>query len=35
MIDINMFIDFYFTKYLIIASCFLGICLIVRKLMRG
>lgn len=35
MIDISMMLDFYFTKYLFMASVFVGLCRIVRKLMRG
>lgn len=35
MIDISIFLDFYFTPYLFGASAFYGVCLIVRKLMTG
>lgn len=36
MIDLSILLDFYFTKYLFLASAFYGICLIVKKLvMRG
>lgn len=32
MIDLSIFIDFYFTKYLIIASTIYGIFMIINKL---
>lgn len=32
MIDITIFLDFYFTKWLFIASAFFGVCKIVNKL---
>lgn len=36
MVDISIFLDFYFTKYLFLASTFYGVCLLVKKLiMRG
>jgi len=36
MIDLSILLDFYFTKYLFLASVFYGICQLVKKLMmRG
>lgn len=35
MIDLSIFINFYFTKYLFIASAFYGVCLLVRKLVMN
>lgn len=32
MIDLSIFLDFYFTKYLFIASAFYGVCQLVKKL---
>lgn len=32
MIDLSIFIDFYFTKYLFLASAFYGVCMLVRLL---
>lgn len=33
MIDLRIFLDFYFTKWLFLASVFFGLCKIVNKLM--
>lgn len=35
MIDLSIFLDFYFTKYLFIASAFYGVCMLVRKLVMN
>ena len=35
MIDLSIFLDFYFTKYLFIASAFFGVCMLVRKLLMN
>lgn len=36
MIDLTIFLDFYFTKWLFMASVFFGVCKLVNKLiMRG
>lgn len=36
MFDFTILLDFYFTKYLFVASTFYGVCLLVKKLiMRG
>lgn len=35
MIDLSIFLDFYFTKYLFIASAFYGVCMLVRKLIMN
>lgn len=35
MIDITIFLDFYFTKWLFIASAFFGVCKIVNKLVMS
>lgn len=32
MIDISLFLDFYFTKYLFMASVFYGVCRLVKML---
>ncbi len=33
MINIGIFLEYYFTKWLFIGSTFYGVCMIVRKLM--
>ena len=35
MIDLTILLDFYFTKYLFIASAFYGVCMLVRKLIMN
>lgn len=35
MIDFSIFLDFYFTKYLFVASAFYGVCMLVRKLVMN
>ena len=36
MIDYGMLLDFYFTKWLFMASIFYGVCQLIRKLLiRG
>lgn len=35
MIDLIILKDFYFTKWLFMASAFYGVCRLTRKLMRG
>ena len=35
MIDLGIFINFYFTKWLFIASTFYGVCRLVKRLMKG
>lgn len=32
MLDISMFLDFYFTKYLFVSGGFYGVCQLVRLL---
>lgn len=35
MIDISIFTDFYFTKYLFLATAFYGLCRCIRKLIKN
>ena len=35
MIDISMFVDFYFTKYLFVGAVILGIMKAIKMIIRG